>query len=94
MIEIDAPEQDGESSISSAQPARAFTPAEYEVAQLLMEGLSNSEIADLLQIAPDTLKKHVGQVFHKCGRHSRVGAVVFLHENRHLLGIRCLSCDV
>ena len=47
--------------------ARKLTPREREVAELLIKGLSNSEIERALHIASGTLKTHVTHVYAKIG---------------------------
>jgi ATP/maltotriose-dependent transcriptional regulator MalT len=48
---------------------------ELEVLQLLARGNSNQEIAEVLVIALDTVKRHVTHIFEKLGVHNRVQAV-------------------
>ena len=55
-----------------------ITPREAEVANLLARGLSNPEIAELLQISPHTLKRHVEHLYPKLEVGSRAAAVARL----------------
>jgi LuxR family maltose regulon positive regulatory protein len=48
---------------------------ELEVLHLLAQGDSNQEIAEVLVIALDTVKRHVTHIFEKLGVHNRVQAV-------------------
>ena len=48
---------------------------ELEVLHLLANGYSNQEIAEVLVIALDTVKRHVTHIFEKLGVHNRVQAV-------------------
>ena len=48
---------------------------ELEVLHLLASGYSNQEIAEVLVIALDTVKRHVTHIFEKLGVHNRVQAV-------------------
>jgi LuxR family transcriptional regulator, maltose regulon positive regulatory protein len=48
---------------------------ELEVLHLLARGDSNQEIAEVLVIALDTVKRHVTHIFEKLGVHNRVQAV-------------------
>ena len=49
---------------------------EKEVLALMVEGLSNSEIAARLYLSPNTLKAHTQNIYGKLDVHSRVQAVV------------------
>ncbi len=58
-------------------PGQAFglTVRESEVAALLLQGLSNREIAESLSISEHTVKTHLKGIFHKAGVSSRGQAV-------------------
>ena len=58
----------------------ALTEREREVLVLLGQGRSNSEIADALFIAEQTVKTHVGKVLGKIGARDRVQAVIFAYD--------------
>ena len=49
----------------------ALTPREREVARLLAEGLSNSQLAERLFISPRTAAVHVSNILSKLGMSSR-----------------------
>ena len=49
----------------------ALTPREREVARLLAEGLSNSQLAERLYISPRTAAVHVSNILSKLGASSR-----------------------
>lgn len=57
---------------------QVLSTREQEVADLLIEGLSNNEIADRLYISVGTVKTHVGNILDKLDVHTRVMAVVTL----------------
>lgn len=60
---------------SAASPERlALTEREVEVLRLVVEGLSNQEIADRLLVAPGTIKSHVKNIYGKLHVSSRVAA--------------------
>ena len=44
---------------------RVLTPRETEVLKLIARGMSNSEIADALVLAEQTVKTHVGRILGK-----------------------------
>jgi predicted ATPase/DNA-binding CsgD family transcriptional regulator len=52
-------------------PPRELTKREWEVAQLVAEGLSNQEIADRLVISRRTAETHVDRILSKVGFHNR-----------------------
>jgi DNA-binding NarL/FixJ family response regulator len=56
--------------------AEELTPRETDVLRLLASGRSNKEIADALEIADETVKTHVGNVFAKLAVENRAQAVV------------------
>src|SRR5919109_3252799 len=56
----------------------SLTPRERQVANLLVEGLSNQEIASRLYISPATVKVHVRHIYEKLGVRNRSGAIVQL----------------
>jgi DNA-binding CsgD family transcriptional regulator len=51
-----------------------LTPREREVLALVAEGLSNTEIARRLWVAPSTVAKHLEQAYRKLGVSSRTAA--------------------
>ncbi len=65
-------------------PADDLTEREREVLALLVDGLSNQEIADKLFLGVGTVKFHVRNIYSKLGVASRVAAVT-LAMQRHLV---------
>ncbi len=59
-----------------------LSPRELEVLRLVAEGRSNRGIADLLVVAPSTVKKHVSNIFGKLGVQSRTQCVARARELR------------
>ena len=57
------------------QLVEPLSDRELEVLHLLAQGDSNQEIAEVLVIALDTVKRHVTHIFEKLGVHNRVQAV-------------------
>jgi DNA-binding NarL/FixJ family response regulator len=53
-----------------------LSPQELEVLRLLVEGLSNKQIASRLEIAERTVEFHVGNILKKLGVSSRTKAAV------------------
>ena len=54
----------------------SLTPREYEILQLMTQGMDNREIADRLSVAYPTVRSHVRKVLEKLGARSRLEAVV------------------
>ena len=63
---------------ASANPTalQQLTPREAEVLQLMVEGLSNSEMAARLFLSLPTVKSHVASILRKLGVRDRTQAVV------------------
>ncbi len=53
-----------------------LTPREYEILQLMTQGMDNREIAARLSVAYPTVRSHVRKVLEKLGARSRLEAVV------------------
>ena len=60
--------------------AAGLTAREAEVADLLVRGSTNGEIAAALHLSEATVKTHVGRVLGKLGVRDRVGAVILAYE--------------
>jgi len=58
-----------------------LTPREWEVGDLLREGLSTTEIAARLGVTPVTVRRHVGLLLQKLGAQSREEAVGLLRAH-------------
>jgi len=57
------------------------TPRELTVLRLVGRGLSNTEIAAAMDLAPSSVKTHVGHLLAKLGLPDRVALVVFAYEH-------------
>jgi len=61
---------------AAREPKTSFTDREREAVELLMQGMSNRQIANALGITEGTVKKHLNHVFRKLGVHSRALLIV------------------
>lgn len=57
-----------------------FSQREREIADLLVRGLSNKQIASSLYISEGTTKNYVSTIYNKVGVNDRTKAVIFLKE--------------
>ncbi len=58
-----------------------LTNREIEVIGYIYRGKKNNDIAEVLAIAPNTVKKHVYNIFYKLEVDNRVQLVNFIHRN-------------
>jgi NarL family two-component system response regulator LiaR len=63
-------------------PVDELTEREREVLALMVDGLSNQEIADRLFLSLGTVKFHAGNIYSKLGVESRVAAVTLAIQRR------------
>ncbi|MEE3717384.1 response regulator transcription factor [Tumidithrix elongata RA019] len=59
----------------------SLTKREQEILVLITEGKTNHEIADILYIAPGTVRVHVHTILHKLGVSDRAQAAIFAFQN-------------
>jgi DNA-binding NarL/FixJ family response regulator len=64
---------------------RLLTEREREILTLVGRGLSNTEIADLLVISPQTAKTHVNRMMTKLHAHDRAQLVITAYESGMLI---------
>ena len=65
-------------------PGLDLTEREREVLALMVEGLSNTQIAGKLTVSPSTIKSHVSSILSKMGASNRTEAVA-LALSKHIL---------
>ncbi len=59
----------------------ALTPREQRVLELLVDGCSNREIAEVLFVCEDTAKYHLKNIYGKLGVRRRTHAVLMALES-------------
>ena len=57
-----------------------LTKREAEIVNLLMEGKTNKEIADILYLSVHTVKSNLEKIYEKYNIHNRVLLSVFIKE--------------
>lgn len=57
---------------------RDLSPGERRVAELMVEGQSNTQIGHVLQVSPETVKTQVARIRRKLGARNRVEAIALL----------------
>ncbi|HET6315740.1 MAG TPA: response regulator transcription factor [Chloroflexota bacterium] len=66
----------------SPSPGHDLSPREKEVLALMVQGLSNPDIADRLVVGRSTIKFHVSSILGKLGVQSRTEAVAMAVQHR------------
>jgi two-component system, NarL family, nitrate/nitrite response regulator NarL len=82
LYEPASPPAAGASLRQLGVPSLSLSNREAQVAQLLVDGLSNKEIAKALGIADITVRLHLRRVFSKLGARSRTDAVRIILTGR------------
>jgi len=63
------------------EPPGGLSDREVEVLRLMVRGLSNRRMAEILFISPKTVGHHVEHIYNKLGVSTRVGATLFAIEH-------------
>jgi len=71
---------EGDKSPNLANLARDITQREQEICTLMVEGLTNKQIAQKLYISEGTVKNYISNIYDKTGIHDRVKLIVALKE--------------
>ena len=62
----------------SSNPGVELTRREKEIIALIADGRVNKEIAACLFVSPETVKKHLRNIFKKLGAHNKIEALTNL----------------
>lgn len=81
-LEEESMQRNKKSVSSLLREQYALTNREIEIIGFVFHGYSNIEVANNLSIAPNTVKKHLYNIFYKLGVTNRVQLVKFLYENQ------------
>jgi non-specific serine/threonine protein kinase len=73
---------EGDAEPPVAPPATPLTRREFQVAELIADGLSNKDIAGRLFIAVRTAEGHVAHILTKLGFTSRAQVAAWVNEHR------------
>ena len=60
---------------------KKFTQRELDILNLIIEGKTNSEIADKLFISVHTVKANLENIYFKSGTHNRVLLALYVYKN-------------
>jgi HD-GYP domain-containing protein (c-di-GMP phosphodiesterase class II) len=71
----------GERARSVAEPPAGLTAREVEVLRLLARGMTNKQTAQVLEISPKTVGRHVESIYSKIGASTRAAAALFAVEH-------------
>ena len=66
-----------EITISFAEKNGSLTPREKEILTLVTLGYSNKAISDDLRISPNTIKRHIFNIYKKINTNNRFQAVLW-----------------
>ena len=73
--------KEGPTSPNLANFAQDITQREKEICSLMVEGLTNKQIAQMLYISEGTVKNYISNSYDKTGIHDRVKLIVALKES-------------
>jgi two-component system, NarL family, response regulator LiaR len=85
LIQPDAPGRGVQTGVADAFQ---LTPREEEVLALMVEGLTNPEIAERLVVSRSTAKAHVSNILSKLGASNRAEAIAIALQHNLSSGIR------
>ena len=65
----------------AAPEAVPLTPRQLEVLKLISRGYSNEEIAEQLDVRPNTVKFHISEIFRRLGVRNRIEAIAHVDRD-------------
>lgn len=65
--------------------AHRISQREQEVLRLVVRGMQNSDIAEVLAISVGTVRNHVASLYEKIGVHSRSSIIAWAHGQHFLI---------
>lgn len=68
-------------SKTSIESNIGLSQLETEIANLMLEGYTNKQIASVLHLTHGTVKNYVSQIYNKIGVNNRVNAVIYLKKH-------------
>jgi DNA-binding NarL/FixJ family response regulator len=68
--------------LAPEQTVVSLTPRQVQVADLLQDGLRNSQIGDKLGTSPHTVRRHVEETLRRLGVANRTQAAAYLRKRR------------
>jgi DNA-binding NarL/FixJ family response regulator len=71
--------KDGHKRLALGDVAVTLTKREAEILDMLEDGMSTKEIALVLDVSPITVRRHIGAIAEKAGRHGRENLLRLLH---------------
>ena len=74
-------EDSRQSQVNQKKPMESLTPREKEILRLIVEGYTNRQIGQELNISVRTVEGHRASISEKLGLHSRVEFVRYAREH-------------
>ncbi len=79
---VNLDEETNKDSVSEQSDANLLTPREYQVLELVAQGLTNKGIAGELGISENTVRSHLRFILDKLHMNNRVQAALWLREKK------------
>jgi DNA-binding NarL/FixJ family response regulator len=70
--------------IAGSEGRAELSGREWEVLELMCDGLSGTQVADRLSLSPITVRRHLGEVIRKLGVSDRASAIALVKEQLDL----------